>query len=70
MRPYELQYWAYNPDDETTNVLRRKDVLVSDETIKAMLGSEKRQFYSFIIKDGEDFILAADLVHDLTRQFK
>lgn len=66
MKPYLLQYWAYNENDETTTVLRSKDVLASDETIVAMTGVKKHQYLKFLINDGQDFIISADCVHSLT----
>lgn len=66
MKPYLLQYWAYNEKDETTTALRSKDVLASDETITAMLGVKKHQYLRFMIADGQDFIISADCVHSLT----
>ncbi|MFT9452375.1 hypothetical protein [Liquorilactobacillus ghanensis] len=66
MKPYLLQYWAYNEEDETATVLRSKDVLASDETITAMLGVKKHQYLRFMIADGQDFIISADCVHSLT----
>lgn len=68
MKPYLLQYWAYNEKDETTTVLRSKDVLASDETINAMLGAKKHQYLRFMIADGQDFIISADCVHSLTSE--
>lgn len=68
MKPYLLQYWGYNENDETTTVLRSKDVLASDETINAMLGFKKHQYLKFLIKDGQDFIISADCVHSLTSE--
>lgn len=66
MKPYLLQYWAYNENDETTTVLRSKEVLASDKTISAMLGAKKHQYLKFMINDGQDFIISSDCVHSLT----
>ncbi|QYH53688.1 hypothetical protein [Liquorilactobacillus nagelii] len=66
MKHYLLQYWAYNENDETTTVLRSKEVLASDETVNAMLGDKKHQYLRFIINDGQDFIISVDCVHSLT----
>jgi hypothetical protein len=66
MKHYLLQYWAYNENDETTTVLRSKEVLANDETITAMLGAKKHQYLRFMINDGQDFIISADCVHSLT----
>jgi hypothetical protein len=66
MKHYLLQYWAYNENDETTTVLRSKEVLANDETITAMLGVKKHQYLKFLINDGQDFIISADCVHSLT----
>lgn len=66
MAKYELTYWGYDPDDKSATRLLYKDVLASQEMVNTMLTSDK-PFYKFIIGDGEDFILAKDCIHSLTR---
>lgn len=72
MNNYLLQYWAYNPQQETGTVLRTKDVLVSQETIDMFLNGKDKQFFEFIVEDGEKMILNKDYIHslieDLTRR--
>lgn len=66
MEKYGLMYWGYDPDDKSATRLLYKDVLASQEMVNTMLTSDK-PFYKFIIGDGEDFILAKDCIHSLTR---
>lgn len=72
MNNYLLQYWAYNPREETNTVLRTKDVLVSQETIDMFLNDGDKRFFEFIVEDGEKMILNKDYIHslieDLTRR--
>lgn len=70
MKPYVLQYWAYNPDDDKTTVLRSKDVLVDSKTLTAMTSAKEHQFFKFKVEDGEDFFIGADYIHSLTRDYK
>lgn len=70
MKHYLLQYWDYNENDETTTVLRSKEVLASDETINVMLGSKKHHYLKFLINDGQDFIISVDCVHSLTSRIQ
>lgn len=69
MNNYLLQYWAYNPQEETDTVLRTKDVLVSQETIDMFLNGKDKQFFEFVIKDGEKMILNKNYIHSLTEEF-
>lgn len=69
MNNYLLQYWAYNPQEETDTVLRTKDVLVSQETIDMFLNGKDKQFFEFVIKDGEKMILNKNYIHSLTEDF-
>ena len=69
MNNYLLQYWAYNPQEETDTVLRTKDVLVSKETIDMFLNGKDKQFFEFVIKDGEKMILNKNYIHSLTEDF-
>lgn len=66
MKRYDLQYWAYNPDNESQLVLRCKEVLASDDTIESLTSDKKQPFYKFIIADGQDYILDTDCIHSLT----
>lgn len=69
MNNYLLQYWAYNPQKETDTVLRTKDVLVSQETIDMFLNGKDKQFFEFIVEDGEKMIINKDYIHSLTEDF-
>lgn len=67
MKPYVLYYWAYNEYDETTTVLRQKNVLLSEENIKVLTSSTKPAFIDFLIEDGERMVMNTTYIHSFTQ---
>lgn len=65
MKRYELRYWDYDSNDDK-QALFNIEVLASDETIQSLMSEHKRQFYKFIINDGEEYIIDVDSIHSLT----
>lgn len=69
MKPFELWYWGYDPDNVGQTQVLRKDVLVSNKTYEKILSKQDYSYYEFIIDDGQKWIVSADCVMQLRQTF-
>ena len=69
MKPYLLYYWGFNKDNATNTTLIKKNVLVSDDTIKGLTGDKKLSYVNFLVDDGQKMIISTNCVHSLVSQF-
>ncbi|GEB75607.1 hypothetical protein KQI03_03605 [Levilactobacillus brevis] len=65
LKSYDLWYWGYDPDNHGQSQMLRKEVLVSETTLKRFLSRAKYDYYEFVIDDGQKWIVASDLVLQL-----
>lgn len=65
LKPYELWYWGYDPDNLGQSQMLRKEVLVSDSTLSRMTSADKQTYWEFVVDDGQKWLVADDLVLQL-----